>query len=197
MLLGCHVRSPACGAQITFLQYFLDASDFVYNCCLVDTEWNTHFDDIINISSVKWDVTMRCLLSNISSSTISLFHPLPVSLFSLTLSLFPIGVQTLPNLASPPLTVSMETYSLVVGYRKSVCMCVRDSHYFGFSWLSAWLRLRQTVTHTLSHINSVNAGWRKALFVINREMAYFDEMRLVNRCHQTGENTVWSSFVRL
>lgn len=35
------------------------------------------------------------------------------------------------------------------------------------------------------------------LFVINRWIAYFDEMWLVNRCHQTGEKTVWSSFVRL
>ncbi|KAK9958342.1 hypothetical protein ABG768_010469, partial [Culter alburnus] len=35
---------------------------------------------------------------------------------SLLIPLLPCGVQPLPNLASPVLTVSMETYSLVAGY---------------------------------------------------------------------------------
>ncbi len=78
---------------------------------------------------------------------------------SLPLSPLPCGAQPLPNLASPVLTVSMETYSVVAGLQRKenswhcvcVCVCVH-SHYLGWSALSAWLRLTQTEIHPPSHI---------------------------------------------
>lgn len=142
-----HVGNASTYTQMTFLQYFVFALHFVWDCNLVVTALKMWLfsDDIIHISPVKRDLTMRCWLSNISPSLSFSLSP--------RLSLFPFGVQTLPNLASPPLTVSMETFSLVVGYRKvCVCVCMCHSHYLGFSWLSAWLRLRQTEIHTLSHL---------------------------------------------